>query len=119
VLNPVACDLEREHRGRDAVLLAHQPRLAVDRAFKQRRAVRGVLGDFDPRARDLLAAHDWVNEGEGAPAAVGDRGGVGVEQADQGVDVHGLPCPLERPDHDGLLGRRTRGRPRRADAAAG
>ena len=71
------------------------------------------------QARDLLAALDGAQEGSGAPAAVGDRRGARVEQADQGVDVLGFPCHLEGPDDAGLLGCRTRGNLRRADAAAG
>src|SRR5258707_561986 len=70
-------------------------------------------------AGDLLAAFDGAQEGSGEAAAVGDRRGVGVEQADQGVDVPGFPCRLERPDDGGLLGCRTRGSLRRANAAAG
>src|SRR6266536_2358291 len=34
-LDPVACDVEREHRHGDAVLLSHQTGLAVDRAYQR------------------------------------------------------------------------------------
>jgi hypothetical protein len=44
---------------------------------------------------------------------------VGVEEADEGVDVLGFPCLLEVPDDAGLLGCRGRGSLRGADAAAG
>ncbi|MGA8112679.1 MAG: hypothetical protein WCA46_03340 [Actinocatenispora sp.] len=65
--------------------------------------------EFDPGARDLLATVDGMQEGDGQTATVGDRRGVGVEQADEGVDVLGLPRRLERPDDGGLLGRRRTG----------
>src|SRR5260370_29577413 len=119
VLDPIAGDVEREHRHGDAVLLSHQAGLAVDRALQERHVAGRPAGDFDPGARDLLAAFDGAQEGNGEAAAVGDRGGAGVEQADQGVDVLGLPCRLEVPDDAGLLGCRSRGTLRRANAAAG
>ena len=95
VLDPVACDVEREHRHGDAVLLSHQAGLAVDGAFQERHVAGRPVGDFDPGARDLLAAFDGAQEGSGEAAAVGDRRGVGVEQADQGVDVLGFPACLK------------------------
>ena len=52
-------------------------------------------------------------------AAVGDHRGVGVEQGDECVDVHGFPRLLEVPDDPGLPGRRSHGRLRGADAPAG
>ena len=70
-------------------------------------------------ARDLLGAFDGAQEGDGEAAAVGDRRGVGVEQADEGVDVLGFPGLLEVPDDVGLPGGRGRGSLRGADAAAG
>ena len=109
MLDPVACDVEREHRHCDAVLLGHQPGLAVDRAFQERHVAWHPVGDLDPGARDLLAAFDGAQEGNGEAAAVGDRRGVGVEQADQGVDVLGFPCLLEGPDNAGLPGYRSLG----------
>jgi hypothetical protein len=119
VPDPVACDVKREHRHGNAVLLSHQPRLAVDGAFQERHGAWHPVGDLDPGAGDLLAAFDGVQEGQGEATAVGDRGGVGVEQADDGLDVLGFPGGLEGPDDGGLLGVRGRGRLRRADAAAG
>jgi len=106
VLDPVACDLEREHRHGDAVLLGHQAGLAVDGAFQERHVAGFTVGDFDPGARDLLAAFDGVQEGGDEAAAVGDGRGAGVEQADQGVDVLGFPGLLEGPDDAGLAGGR-------------
>ena len=103
MLDPVARDLEREHRHDDAVLHGHQPRLTVDRAFQERHVGGSAVGDFDPGARDLLAAFDGDQEGKGPAAAVGGRRGVGVEQADQGADVLGLPRLLEGPDQPGLI----------------
>jgi hypothetical protein len=52
-------------------------------------------------------------------AAVGDRGGVGVEEADESIDVLGFPCLLEVFDDFGLLGCRNRGRLRVANSTAG
>jgi hypothetical protein len=68
--DPVACDLEREHRHGDAVLLSHQTWLAVDRAFQERHVAGRPVGDFDPGACDLLAAFDGVQEGDGEAATV-------------------------------------------------
>src|SRR4029453_10282696 len=47
-----------------------------------------------------------------------DRGGVGVEEADEGLEVFGLPCLLEVPDDVGALGCRRRGSLLRANATA-
>src|SRR5215510_12151171 len=116
---PVPCDLEREHRHGDAILLSHQPWLAVDRALQERGVAEHPVGDFDPGARDLLAAFDGAQERSGEAAAVGGRRGARVEQADEGTYVLGFPCLLEGPDDAGLLGCRTRWRLRRANAAAG
>src|ERR1700728_4423867 len=86
VLDPVACDVEREHRHDHAVLLSHQTGLAVDGAFQERHVAGPPAGDLGPGACDLLAAFDGAHEGHGETAAVRDRSGVGVEQADQGPD---------------------------------
>jgi hypothetical protein len=79
VLDLLACDVEREHRHGDAVLLSDQAGLAVDCAFQERPVAGRPVGDFDPGARDLLAAFDRTQESGGEAAAVGDRRGVGVE----------------------------------------
>ena len=71
------------------------------------------------QARDLLAAFDGAQEGNGKAAAVGGRRGAGIEQADEGVDVLGFPCLLEGPDDPGLPACRGRQGLRGADAAAG
>src|SRR5215475_10332225 len=71
VLDPVACDLEREHGHGDAVLLGDQPGLAVDRTLQDRHVAGCSVGDFDPGAGDLLAAFDRAQEGKGEAAAVG------------------------------------------------
>jgi hypothetical protein len=59
-------------------------------------------GDFDAEGRDLLGALDPATFGAGEAAAVSDRGGVGVEEADVGVDVSVLECPVEVTDDAGL-----------------
>src|SRR5690606_29418652 len=69
--------------------------------------------------RDLLAAPDRVGLGLDQAAAVTSRRGVGVEQADEGVDVLGLPGSLEVLDDVGPLGGRNHRSLRGADAAAG
>jgi hypothetical protein len=96
-LDPVAGDVERAHRHGDAVSLSDQAGLAVDRALQDRQ-VGCRAGDIDAGARDLFAALDRAEHGGGEAAAVGDRGGVGVEEADEGVDVLGFPCLLEGSD---------------------
>src|SRR5260370_25833612 len=103
VLDPVACDLDGAHRHGDAVLLSDQAGLAVDGPFEERPVAGCPAGDFDPGARDLLAAFDGAQECSGEAAAVGDRRSVGIEQADQGVDVLGFPGLLEGPDDAGLV----------------
>jgi hypothetical protein len=85
-------------------LLGHEAGPAVDRALQDRQAGRQA-GDLDQVARDLLAAFDRAERGADQAAAVGGHGGAGVEDADQGVDVLGLPCVLEVPDEAGLPGR--------------
>jgi hypothetical protein len=119
VPDPVACDVEREHGHDETVLLGHQAGLAVDGAFHERHGAGGPAGDFDPGARDLLAAFDRAQEARDEPATVRDGRGTGVEQADEGLDVLGLPGLLEGPDDAGLPGCRGRESLRRADAAAG
>jgi hypothetical protein len=107
--DPPACDGEREHRHGDAVLLSDHTGLAVDRPLQERHVAGCPAGEIDQVARDLLTALDRAQRGAGQAAAVGDRGGVGVEEADQGADVLGVPCLLEVPDDAGLRGRRGRG----------
>src|SRR5215831_11585144 len=119
VLDPVARDVEREHRHGEAILLSHDTGLAVDRTLQERHVAGRPVGELDPGARDLLAAFDGAQEGGGEAATVGNRRGAGVEQTYQGVDVLGIPCRLERPDDAGLLGCRSCGCLRRPDAAAG
>ena len=99
-------------------LLDDQAGLAVDRAL-QNRDVGCPGGDFDVGARDLLAAVDRVERGPDRAAAVGDRDGVGVEDADETGDVYGLPCRLEVPDNAGPQRRRSLGGLRRSKATAG
>src|SRR5215813_8470051 len=119
VLDPVARDVKREHRHGDAVLLGHQPGLAVDRALQDRQA-GCPAGDVEAGAGDLLGAFDRAErDGADQAAAVGDHRGVGVEQADEGADVLGFPGLLEGADEAGLPGGRGRGGLGGADAAAG
>ncbi len=98
VLDPVAVDVEREHRHGDAVLLGYQAGLAVDRALQDRHVSGAPFGQVDNVARDLLAALDRVQRGGGEAAAVGGHGGAGVEEPDEGADVLGCPGLLEVPD---------------------
>ena len=105
MLDPVTCDVEREHRHGDAILLSHQTGPNVDSTL-QNRQVRCPVGDIKDGVRDLLAA-------------VADSRGVTVEEANQGVDVLGFPCLLEVPDNVGLLDRRSRGSLRCANTTAG
>jgi hypothetical protein len=118
VLDPVACDVERDHRHGDAILLNHQTRLTVDRTLQESQ-LGCRAGDLEDGARDLLAAFDRAELGADEAAAVTDRGGVGVKEADQGLDVLGFPCLLEVPDDIDALGCRSRGSLRRANATAG
>ena len=72
--------------------------------------VPGARSAISTQARAICSPPSiGCEEGGGEAAAVGDRRGVGVEQADQGVDVLGLPGLLEVPDDAGLPGRRGRG----------
>src|SRR5690348_6237562 len=118
VLDPVVGDVEREHRYGDAVLLRDQAGLSVDRPLQDFH-VRCPAGEIDQVTRDLLAALDGAERGAGHAAAVGSHRGAGVEEADEGTDVLGLPCLLEVPDDGGLPGRGGRGGLRGADTAAG
>ena len=106
----VGCDVEGEDGDDDAVLLDDEAGLAVDGALEERRVAGDAATDLDPGAGDLLGPLDRLEEGNGEAAAVGGGGGVGVEQADQRVDVLGFPRPLERPDDAGLAGGRGRRR---------
>ena len=117
VLDPVSCNVERVYRHDDAVLLDHQAGLAVDRAFQDRQGGRPI-GEVDAGARDLSTAPDRSGQGAGKAAAVGTRRGIGVEQADQAVDILSLPCLPELSDDAGLPGCRGRKSLRGADAAA-
>src|SRR5207248_5020098 len=102
----VVRDLEREHGHGDTVLLGHQAGLAVDRALQDRQAAGYPAGEVGQVAGHLLAAFDGNKRGGDQAAAVGDHGGTGVQQADEGFDVLGLPGLLEVPDEAGLPGRR-------------
>src|SRR5712691_1739669 len=116
--DPVAGEVERDHRHDDAVQLGHQAGLAVDRALQDRQAGYPA-GEIEGIARDLLGALDRADRGADQATAVGDRGCAGVEQADEGADVPGFPGLLEGPDDAGALGYGGRGRLGCADAAAG
>jgi hypothetical protein len=108
VLDPVACEVEREHRHDDAVQLGDQSGLAVDRALQDRHGAMAA-GQEDAGARDQVAALDRAEVRAGEAAAVGDPDRVGVEEADEGRHVLGLPSLLEAPDDVGVPG--DRGRP--------
>jgi hypothetical protein len=94
-------------------------RSRVDRALQERHGGRGAAGEFDPGAGDLHAAADRIPEGGGPAAAVGGRGGVRVQQADQGLDVLAGPGLLEGTDDAGLLRGRDRRGLRRVEAMTG
>src|SRR5271169_2110740 len=97
VLDPVACEVEGHHRHDDAVLLSDEARLAVYRALQD--CQTGCpAGEIGGGAGDLLAALKQLEHGADQAAAIGDRGGAGVEQADEGADVPGFPGLLEVPD---------------------
>lgn len=99
--NPPTCDLERDHGHGNARLLDDQAWLAVDRALEDRH--RGCArGDFDIGARDLFAAVERAERGPDQATTVGDRDGVGVEEADERADVLCLPRRLEVPGKCGL-----------------
>lgn len=102
VRDPPASDVEGEHRHGDAVLLSHQPRLAVHCALHEPHVGGSLPGEIDQESRDLLAALDRVKRRGSQAAAVGDHGGIRVEQADEGLDVLGL---LVRGDPIGGVGR--------------
>ena len=97
VPDPVACDVDRHHGDGDALLLSHQTGLTVDRALHERQ-VGHSAGHVEGVARDLLAAFGRAEHSGDQAAAVGDHRGVRVEQADEGVDIFGLPGPFEVPD---------------------
>jgi hypothetical protein len=108
----------RGRAGSVAQVGGSQTGLTVDRTLQDRH-VRSPVGDFHQVARDLLAPFDRVERGGNQAAAVDDHGGIGVEQADEGVDVPGIPCLLEGLHDVGSLCWRRRGSRRRADTTAG
>jgi hypothetical protein len=93
--DPVAGDLEREHRYGDAVLRGDQAGLSVDRALQDRQVGCGA-GDFGAGARDLLAVFDRaLGDRADEAAGVGDDRGAGIQEADEGGDVPGSPRLLK------------------------
>ena len=92
--DPVARDLEREHRHDDAVLLSHQAGLAVDHAFTDR-MVAGPAGQLDPGAGDLLASLDRVQERGASPPPSAIAVASGSSRPNERVDVLGLPGRLK------------------------
>jgi len=64
VLDPVAREVEGQHRHGGAVLLSDQARLAVDRPLRERQA-GCPAGEVDAGARDLLTAPDRPEHGAG------------------------------------------------------
>jgi len=123
VLDPVACDVEREYRHDDAVLLGDQAGLAIDRALQESQA-RCPADDIEGGAGDLLAAFDRaLGDRADEAAGVGDGRGAGIQEADEGRDVPGFPGLFEVPDEAGLPAGRGRGgcdarRRRRAEEAS-
>jgi hypothetical protein len=86
---------------------ATQAGLTVDRTLQDRHAGYRT-GPINEEARDLLAAFDRAQDGADEAAAAG-RCGVGVKEADEGVDVLGFPRLLEVPDDARLPGCQGRG----------
>src|SRR3954462_70184 len=93
-VDPAVDDVECVHRHSYAVELRHQTRLTVDGALENAQ-VRYLGRDVDVGARDLLAALDRVQMRHGESAAVRDCCRVGIEKADQRLDVLGFPRLLE------------------------
>src|SRR5690606_23757103 len=100
-LDPVAYDVERQHRYGHAAQLSDESGLPANRALNELE-----LGHLDSsievEARDTLRARDGLRFGSDEPAAVADGGGIGVEDADEGLDVPGFPGQLEGSDDVGL-----------------
>jgi hypothetical protein len=96
VPDPVARDLEREHRDGDAVLLGDQAGLAVDRTLHERQAGYRP-GDVDAGARHPFAAFDGAAYAGGAGRAIWIVGAQKVvpdlSSALRRVEDH--PLPLE------------------------
>ena len=69
MLDPVVCDVERDHRHGDAIKLGHQTRLTVDGSLQHRQVGRPA-GELDEGARDLFAAFDRAEFGAGEAAGV-------------------------------------------------
>ena len=118
MLDPVVCHVERHHHHGEPILLSHQTGLTVDGTLQDRQ-VGCPAGDIDDQTRDVLAAFNRAELGADEAAAIGDRGGVGVEEADEGLEVFGFLCLLEVPDDIGALGCRSRGSLLGANATAG
>ena len=117
VLDPVACDAEREYR-HDAVQLGHQAGQGrrpyapgLPRWAQCRRSRRGS-GRSARRLR-------WAQGGCDESAAIGGHGGFGVEDADEGADVPGFPGLLKSLTRLACRAGEARGGLRGADAAAG
>src|SRR5258708_20650398 len=55
VLDPVASDVEREHRHGDAVLLSHQTGLTVDRTLQERHVAGCPAGEIADIARAICS----------------------------------------------------------------
>jgi hypothetical protein len=75
--DPVAGDVEREHRDGGPVNLRDQAGLAVDRSLQERRVSGRPLGEFDPGARDLLAAFDGTKRRARSGSCPRVAGGLG------------------------------------------
>jgi hypothetical protein len=115
VLDPVACDVEREHRYGDAVLLSHQAGWPL--TVRSRNVTfLGARLAISTQARAICSPPSM---GRRKVVARPPPSAIAVAAGYQGVDVLGFPCRLEGPAHAGLLGCRGRGRLRRAEAAAG
>jgi hypothetical protein len=104
-LDPAFSDLERVHADGRPLVDRHRSRLTIDRSFHQ--IHRGWMpSEIDEAAGDLRSALNRLQRGRHVSTAVGDGSRRGIEQADEGIDVLGLPRLLETPRQPCPLGRR-------------
>src|ERR1700742_3741022 len=99
----VVGEVEGEDGGDGPLVLADQAGLAVDGALEEGQ-VGDAPGQVGQVGGDRAGALDGGERGGDHTAAVGDDRGVGVEQANDRVDVLGFPGSLEVAEQAGPLG---------------
>lgn len=104
VPDPVACDVDRHHRHRDASLLDHQTRLTVHRAQRDG-PVECPVDDIDEQTRDVLASFNLADPGAGEAATVGDPSDVGAMRASMSLASHAALNSRERRGAHARMGR--------------